>query len=251
METIIKSTKNPLIKDLKRLNNAKERNETGRFLVEGIKCIREALADKNWCEMILIEETNQAVYEEIAAKFTGEIIRVSEAALAAVSAVKTPQPVIAVCNREYLKKTHKHGMIVVLDGISDPGNMGAIIRTADAVNAAAVYTINHCADFLSPKVVRASMGSIFHIPVIESVLADITALKAGGYHVFGADIKGTTEFIIEEEKICLVIGSEAHGISETMDGVIDKRIKIPIFGKAESLNAAVAASVLMYKLVGY
>jgi len=251
MDTIIKSTKNPLIKDLKRLNNAKDRAETGRFLVEGIKCMREALAIDNMCEMILISEADETVYDEIKKVYDGEIIRVSDIALQAISAVKTPQSVIGVCNRANLLKTHKSGLIVVLDSISDPGNLGAVIRTADAVNAAAIYTVNHCTDFLSPKVIRASMGSIFHVPIFNAVIADITALKAGGYHVLGADIRGTTEFIIEEEKLVLVIGNEAHGISDEVDAIIDKKIKIPIYGKAESLNAAVAASILMYKLVGY
>ena len=251
METIIRSTKNPLIKDLKRLNNAREREETGRFLVDGIRCIEEALEVSGLCEMILVDETNDAVCHDLSDRFKGEIIRVSYEALSTVSAVKTPQPAVALCNREYLDQHHKSGLIIALDGIADPGNMGTIIRTADAVNAAAVYTFNHCVDFLSPKVIRASMGSVFHIPVIASVIADITAMKAGGYHVLGADLNGTTEFIVEEEKICLVIGNEAHGISEAMNAVIDKKIKIPIYGKAESLNAAVAASILMYKLVGY
>ena len=251
METIIKSTKNSLIKDLKRLNTAKERHLTGRFLVDGLKCIDEALGVDQLCEMMLVEESNEALFDDLSSRFNGTIIKVSEEALSAVSAVKTPQPAVAVCSRNFLNQHHKSGLIIALDGIADPGNMGAIIRTADAVGAAAVYSFNHCVDFLSPKAIRASMGSVFHIPVIESVIADITAMKAGGYRVLGADLAGTTEFICGEEKICLVIGSEAHGISDAMAEVIDKKIKIPIYGKAESLNAAVAASILMYKLRGY
>jgi RNA methyltransferase, TrmH family len=251
MENLITSTKNPYIKELKRLSDAKGRERAKKFLVEGIKCINEALDIKGLCEELIILNIAEQEYLYLTESFSGEITYVSEFVLRSLSSVKTPQSIIAVCNMKKLILAKSDGLYIVLDGVSDPGNMGAIIRTADAVKADAVFTLNESVDFLSPKVIRASMGSVFHVRIEKFSLDELIKLKEEGYKLVGADIKGSTEFKISNDKICLIIGNEAHGISEEIMNILNDKIKIPIYGKAESLNAAVAASILMYKLKGF
>jgi len=250
MENTITSTKNPIIKGIKKLQNSKERIKSGRFVVEGEKCVSEALDIDGLCEKLLVLESEKDRYGEIISGFAGEIIYISSAVLENISTVKTPQSIIAVCIAEKLILSKSEGLIIILDGVSDPGNLGAIIRTADAVDAGEILLLNNCVDFLSPKVIRASMGSVFHLQIVKREIKDLREYKKNGYRIFGADIRGKTDFDIAFEKICLVIGSEAHGISDEVSDLLDEKIRIPIYGKAESLNAAVAASVLMYKLKG-
>ena len=149
-------------------------------------------------------------------------------------------------------QTHQavyNGFIVALDDVQDPQNIGTIIRTADAAGAACVVLSAGSADPYSPKAVRASMGSIFHIPVIAVPLPPyLNTLLPLGYQIAGAHLDGQTEYTLDPEKTCLVIGNESRGLSVAVLELTTQRIKIPMFGKAESLNAAVAAGILMYKI---
>ncbi len=249
MEYTITSTQNPAVKAIKKLVSAKARQDSGLFLVEGDRCVQEALGISELCVQLLILERDKEKYQAIHKEFFGDIFFVSEPVLSSVSTVKTPQGIIAICDSSKLSPKEKEGLIVILDGISDPGNLGTIIRTADAAGAAAVYTLDDSADILSPKVIRASMGSVFHLPVKKVGLDDVMRLKNDGYSILGADLSGNTEFKINGDRTGLVIGSEAHGISKRVLGLIDTRIKIPMYGQAESLNAAVAAGILIYKIV--
>ncbi len=251
MEYTITSTQNPAVKAIKKLADAKARKESGLFLVESEKCVEEALKLPGLVKQLVILETESDKLRKYTDGFGGDIFLANQAVLETIATAKTPQGIIAVCSIEAMTFLQKDGLVVVLDGISDPGNLGTIIRTSDAAGAAAVYTMDESADVLSPKVIRASMGSVFHIPTKKATPADILALKENGYLVLGADLDGETEFSFREEKLGLVIGSEAHGISPEMTALVDRKIKIPMIGKAESLNAAVAAGILIYKIVGY
>ena len=249
MEYIVTSTQNPAIKEIRKLSSAKSRKDSGLFLVEGEKCVREAMDIEGLCAQLIVLEKDKDSYSALLDDFPGDIFFVSEPVLESVATTKSPQGIVAVCECKKLMLDEEDGLKIILDGISDPGNLGTIIRTADAAGATAVYTLDESADKLNPKVVRASMGSIFHIPVKNAIYEDIQRLKEAGYIILGADLAGDTDFGINQKKVGLVIGSEAHGISENMRLLLDKKIKIPMFGQAESLNAGVAAGILMYKIV--
>ena len=161
--------------------------------------------------------------------------------MAAICDTKTPQGVAAVASMPEPPDI-RLGFIVALDDVQDPANVGTIIRTADAAGCGGVVLSDGSADPYAPKVVRASMGSLFHLPVVRTALRPyLEELRESGYRVACADLDGQTDFSLAAEKTCLVIGNEARGISEEILCLSDVRVRIPIYGKAESLNAAVAA----------
>ena len=250
MENFISSNKNQRIKDIKKLNETKYRNKTNQFLVEGKKCIEEALRVEGLCQELLLLEDDIDIYFDLVQK-APNVTYVSKEIIGYLTSTVTPQNVFCVCDKTKLDITEHVGLVVALDGISDPGNLGAIIRSADAVNASEILLINNCVDFLSPKVIRGSMGSVFHLPIRKGNKSDLDALKENGYKVLGADISGTEDFNFNSDTVCLVIGNESHGISQDITDQLDEQVRIPIYGKAESLNAAVAASILMYKVKGF
>lgn len=138
---------------------------------------------------------------------------------------------------------------MALEDVADPQNVGTILRTADAVGAAGVLLSGKCADYTSPKAVRAAMGSTFHLPieVAEDFCGRLSALKRAGVRLLGGHLRGVEAMPGERENLCVIIGNEARGMSENAAQLCDYLVKIPIYGKAESLNAAVAAGILLYR----
>ena len=220
MDNYISSTKNQKIKNLKKLNETKYRLKTDMFLVEGKKCIEEATLVENLCIELLILEEEEAKYFDLIQKVPN-VTYVSSEVLKYISNSISPQSIICVCNKKNLEIQSNSGLIIALDNISDPGNLGAIIRSADAVDACEILLLNDCVDFLSPKVIRASMGSVFHLRIQKADKSKLHLLKENGYKIVGADIKGSETFDYESENICLIIGSEAHGISEDIADDLD------------------------------
>jgi RNA methyltransferase, TrmH family len=250
MENYIFSVKNQRIKNLKKLSEGKYRKQTGSFIVEGEKCVSEALKVTGMCtELIVFEEDEDRYADLIQADVP--VLSVSKAVVNHIASSQSPQGIMCVCEKSKLNVEKTDGMVIALDGISDPGNLGAIIRSADAVGASEILLLGDCVDYLSPKVLRASMGSVFHVAIRKTDVAGLALLKDDGYVIAGADIRGNEDFDLAFEKTCIVIGNEAHGISDDVLDMVEQKIKIPIYGHAESLNAAVAASVLMYKVKGF
>ena len=227
----ITSASNPVVKRLKALREAKARQESGLFLVEGEVMLREALACGLKPAEALAEEES-ALTDELAR--AGAVVRLAvRAAIEAACDTKTPQGVCASFTMP--RRTSVPGgarRLVALDGVQDPGNLGTIWRTADAAGFDALLLGAGCADPWSPKVQRASMGSGFRVVV--------SALD-------GAPLYARTQ-PKSGEKLVLVIGNEARGVSPEVQRMADVKLKIPMRGEAESLNAAVAAGILMYEL---
>ncbi len=249
METRISSTQNEFVKMAKSLKTKKGRMAHGAFLVEGEKCVREMIMHMpDILSSLIVSSTQHKDLEQRAANMGRRVYAVEEHVMEAISDCKTPQDVAAVA----LKPLHADvsgGFIVALDGVQDPQNVGTIIRTADAAGCSCVVLSEESADCFSPKAVRASMGSLFHIPVLyENLVIYSSRLLTRGYRIACADIEGTEEFSFDADRTCLVIGNEARGMSEEMLDICTDRIRIPMFGQAESLNAAVAAGILIYKI---
>ena len=241
----INSTKNSYISELRSLKQRKYRFELGKFLAEGEKCAEEALRYGDVEALLTVDECLPLNHE---AEYRGaRVILVSDAVMNAVSEFKTPQNAVAVV-RKKTEPLGTSGIIAILDDVADPMNVGAIIRTADAIGAAGVLLSPGSADYTSPRAVRASMGSVFHLPVriAEDFLLELGALKSRGFALVGGHLAGGEELPVTKN-ICIIVGNESRGLSEEIATLCDVLIRIPIYGKAESLNAAVAAGLLLYR----
>ena len=248
----ITSAKNPLLRDLKALFQRKGRQAQGRFPVEGEVMLREALKCGLRIRDALATEEKADFARELEAA-GARVAIVPERLLASVCDTVTPQGVLASFDLpDPLPLADAPARVVALDGVQDPGNVGTIWRTADAVGFGALLLGPGCADPLSPKVQRAAMGSGFRVPFMlsEDLPRALEALKARGFAVLASDLHGDDFYSRPDpgEKTVLVIGSEAHGISPATRQAADALVKLPMRGGAESLNAAVAAGIMMYEL---
>ena len=242
----ITSAANPAVKRLKTLLDAKGRKAENAFLVEGEVMIREALS----CGLKPLE-----AFSENETELPGVPVRLcSRNVLEAISDTKTPQGIIAAFELpERIQLPQNAKRLLALDGVQDPGNIGTILRTADASGFEGVLAGQRSADVYSPKVQRAAMGSGFRVPVESCDLPQILAkYRAQGYKLVISALDGVDLYQnkadYRNQRLILVIGNEARGVSPEVQALADIKLKIPMRGRAESLNAAVAAGILMYEL---
>ena len=249
----ITSAKNPTIKALKALSTRKGREAAGRFLVEGEVMLREAVK----CGLRIREVLADEACAPLAEAFEGmgaKAFTVPRSLLESVCETRTPQGVCASFDLpEPLALENAPGRIVALDGVQDPGNVGTIWRTADAAGFTGILFGEGCADPLSPKVQRAAMGSGFRVPFMlsEELPAALLDLRGRGYAVLASDLHGADFYARPDpgQRLALVIGNEARGISDATREAATALVKLPMRGGAESLNAAVAAGIMMYELM--
>ena len=238
---VILSKQNPLVKELASLKEKKGRRERGAFLVEGVKMVREAVAAGLDVRRIVVREDYAGETYALPA------VTLGEGAFAAVCDEKTPQGIAA----EVVIPAHAvqppKGRCLFLDGLQDPSNVGAIVRTAVAAGYGELYLAG-CADPFSPKSVRASMSGVFFARIMQGTREEIfSALE--GVPVLAADMGGQNAFsFLPPEKFCLAIGSEGNGLSQETRTRADFTVRIPMDARCESLNAAVSAGILMYAL---
>ena len=248
----IQSAANPLIKRLRSLREAKARAATGEFLVEGEVMIREALS----CGLIptdALAEAESALTQALSR--AGARVRLADRrAIEAACDTQTPQGVCAAFGMPANTRVPEDARLVVaLDGVQDPGNVGTILRTADAAGFDAILLTGECADPYSPKVQRASMGSGFRVPMAAAAFPEaLCEFQKKGFRVIVSSLDGDPLYSRapsrEDDRLILVVGNEARGVSRPVQAIADERVKIPMRGRAESLNAAVAAGILMYEL---
>ena len=248
----ITSAKNPMIRALRALRDRKGREAAGRFLVEGEKMIDEALKCGLTLREALADEEHAAVAQRLLDMGAKAAI-VPRDLLETVCDTKTPQGVCASFDLPApLPPERLPRRVVALDGVQDPGNAGTIWRTADAAGFEAILFGEGCADPLSPKVQRAAMGSGFRVPFLfsDDLPKTLLALAERGYAIVASDLQGEDFYARPDpgERFILIIGSEARGISEATRRAATMRVKLPMRGGAESLNAAVAAGIMMYGL---
>lgn len=241
---MILSRQNPLIKLAKSLSDKKFRDREGLYVVEGIKMVREAL-ELNLCISHLLVTPD--CYEKTK-DFLGdkEVDLVEESVFNSISNEVTPQGILALVKKPSVMIERAKNSCLFLDGVSDPANVGAIIRTAVASNYTEIYAYSS-ADPYSPKAVRASMSGIFKVKVytgereemLDKIDMPIVVADMGGEDAFSASIPSP---------FCLVIGNEGRGVSETLRKKANYTVKIPMQNGMESLNASVSAGILMYAL---
>lgn len=250
----ITSTQNEKIRALKALSQKKGREEAGCFLVESVKMVREA-ADGMQVQTVLVDASHADALKPLLDKLeaTGaQVLCAPEHVLKSVSDAKTPQGILASVRMPPAPERLTGVRLVALDGVQDPGNVGTILRTADAAGFDGALLGDGCADAFSPKVLRATMGSIFRVPVLRvpELSASLGAYREAGYSVVTSELDGSPFYQRRDvgERFVLVIGSEARGVSDAVSGVATHRLKLPMRGGAESLNAAVAAGIMLYEL---
>ena len=255
---VITSKDNETIKKIRKLKEKKYRDQNGKYIIEGVKLIREAIVEKADIDTIVVcdncvknGEIDQKVLYEIA-KYN--CVYVDEKVFNNMTDVQNPQGLLAVVEKKNTDKDIKYDedVIVVLDDIQDPGNLGTILRTIDSVGLSQVIVSKKSGDVFNPKVVRSTMGAIFRVNIIESenLVNTLKEIKKHKFKVVATSLQ-TEESIydIKYKKTVIVIGNEANGVSKEVLDMADQKVKIPMPGKTESLNAAVATGVILYEYV--
>ena len=245
-EMKITSRKNPLLQQVKKLlSSRKAREEAGMFVSDGTKLLAEAVKYCEGLDTVILSEGVEAEVPE-----TVRVVRVPEEVMVSISPMQSPQGALFLCRlpkKEQLKA--KPGMLV-LDGIQDPGNLGTILRTADALDIPVVL-LEGCADPYSHKVVRASMGAVFRMDVVQTTWAQAQAAFRGAGIPVGVTAMSSRASDIRQavlSNMAVVIGSEGQGVRREILENADAELIIPMNPRCESLNAAVAATIVMWQM---
>lgn len=248
---MITSTSNNKIKNLSKcMKNARERRKQDVFIVEGLRMFAE-IPEEMHVETFATEafyERNKDLFHNISYELIAEHI------MEAVSDTKTPQGVISMVKRYHysMEQVCRGGnpLIMALENIQDPGNLGTIIRTAEGAGVTGIIMSQDTVDIYNPKVVRATMGSVFRLPFCyaEDLTKCIGDFNGQGFQTYSAHLQGNSFYDYDYRKPTIFcIGNEGNGLSEELSNATNTKIKIPMMGKVESLNAATASTVLMYE----
>lgn len=252
---MITSTSNPQVKKLLQLQKkSKVRNEEKIFLVEGLRMFAEVPEDR--VEKVYISESlyNRKKHELNLQRFSTEIL--SDHVFQHVSDTKTPQGILCLVRQknyeidELLNVESPH--FIVLDNLQDPGNLGTIVRTAEGAGVTAVFLSKDCVDLYNPKTIRSTMGSIYRMPVVyvENLVELLQNFKRKGIKSYAAHLEGKNAYDKEDYQTgtAILIGNEGNGLRQEVSESADIWVQIPMQGQVESLNAAIAASILMFEV---
>ncbi len=246
---IVASPANPAIKKLRALmERSRVREKEGAYVIEGRRMFSEAPEDL--LREVFISESYSKKYP---IPKTESLYIVSDALFKKTADTSTPQGIMAVVEKPAceLADVINGNSLILLEGVQDPGNLGTIVRTAEAAGIFGVIMDEGCADIFSPKVVRSTMGSIFRLPFIRvpSIKELVPDIKGAGFKIYASHLKGSVPVneISFSGKTGIIIGSEGSGISDALTDMADAAVRIPMEGRVESLNAAVSAAILMYK----
>jgi len=257
----ITSLANPIVKDIRGLALAKNRKASGRFVAEGLKIVADGV-DAGWAIDILVYAAGvggQPLVDRLTATCRvhgGTVIAVSEAVLAKISRRDNPQTVIGVFRQQLMRpaaiRPGREDVWIALEDVRDPGNLGTIVRTADAVGARGVILIGDTVDPYSIEAVRATMGSIFNVAIAKGTRAEFeTIVKGWPGTVVGTHLSGKRDYreATYAAPVLLVMGGEQAGLSPATAGLCETLVKIPMAGKADSLNLAVATGVMLFEIM--
>ncbi len=255
---VITSKDNELVKNIKKLKEKKYREINNEFVIEGIKLIEEAINEKaNIKQIVICDNCNNSdfipkdlMYE--IAKYN--CLYVDVKVFYNITEVKNQQGILVVIEKNKINKEidYNEDILVILDDIQDPGNLGTILRTIDSTGLSQVIVSKKSGDVFNPKVVRSSMGAIFRINVIEAdnIVQKIKEIKKHKFEILVTSLDTDDSiYDIKYTKKAIVIGNEANGVSKEVQEIADKKVKIPMLGKTESLNASVATGIMIYEYV--
>lgn len=257
---VVTSLSNPTIKEIRALALPKHRRESGLFVGEGMKLVADAVAE-DWPIRILVHGAKVADHslvrhlaERVHAR-GGDVLEVSEAVLSKITRRDNPQMVVGVFEQRLAEaaaiRPSAEGVWVALEGIKDPGNLGTIIRTADAAGAEGVILVGDTVDPFGVEAVRATMGSIFHMPIARIAASDFAAWrKTWPGIVVGTHLSGSQDYrdVDYAKPVLLLMGNEQSGLDDRFAGLCDHLVKIPQRGRADSLNLAIATGVMLFEI---
>ena len=238
---LIGSLDNKKIKDIKKLHQKKYRDETKTFIVEGIHLVKEAYLSGNLLEIITVYKSEYDI--------NVPCINVTSNVMKAISELETPYDIIGIC--KYQEERELGKKILMLDDVQDPGNLGTIIRSSLAFNIDTIILSKASVDLYNSKVLRACQGMNFHINIIRDDLKKyITKLKKENYKIFTTDVNNGKDLknIEIEDKYVIIMGNEGNGVSDEIASLSDEKIYIKMNKTCESLNVAVATSIILYQL---
>lgn len=252
----ITSKENQLIKEVKKLKEKRFRDEKGQFIVEGFRFCSEALMSHFEIPLLFISEGSLDRWKsfdlENKLQSITKVYQVKDNVFKSICSTDTPQGVVAVASKIKKDIEYNGGFYILADRIQDPGNMGTIIRTAHAAGVSGVITTEGTVDIYNEKTMRSTMGSIFHVPVIEdSDLKAIQELRNRGYKLVVSTLDTEKNFFDVDlrSNVIIAVGNEGNGISDRVQSIADIKVKIPMPGGAESLNVGVAASIMVFERV--
>jgi TrmH family RNA methyltransferase len=247
-------------KELRALQSRSNREAKGRFLAEGVRVVEDLVASSigiRWAvASSSLEDTERGAALLAAIEARGVTLRrVDDRELASFAATDSPQGIMAVGTTPHFRiddlpqPTDGPSVVLLLDGIQDPGNFGTLVRSAEALGAVGVVALRGTVDPWNPKSVRASAGSSFRVPIIQASWDDCSSvLREMGYTLLGADTSGEPVVRANPRSVGLVVGNEGSGLSTAVREGVDGLVSVPIRGRAESLNVAAAAAILLYEL---
>ena len=260
MSIMISSKDNEKIKYTKSLLKTKGRTKEGKFIIEGYRILTLAIECEANLDYVFINEDFENKKEhldflKILEKKNVKIYKTTNKIFKELVDTENTQGILAVVgfkNRDIDNNINdSHKFVLILDRIQDPGNMGTIIRTADAAGVDAIINLKGCVDIYNPKVIRSTMGSIFDMNIIQSTQEDtLRVLKEKGFEIVSSYLNTDNYYntVNYKDKVALVIGNEANGVNDELIKESDTLVKIPIYGNAESLNAAISSAILMYEI---
>lgn len=253
----ITSKNNQLVKDTKKLfTSSRARKESGAFVLEGARLCFDVLNSFYTVDKLFITQSAydkyQAKADELISKSASAYLITDDVASKLSDTVAT-QGIFAVCKMQSAPNADIKGKVIALDNVQDPSNLGAVVRTAEALGIDAVVTYQGC-DVFNPKALRASMGSMLRVNIVDTddLFACLNTLKSRGFAVYSTvpDSNATKITAVDFQKDCVcVIGNEANGVEDNIKQLSDALITIPMLGRAESLNASVAASITMWEML--
>jgi TrmH family RNA methyltransferase len=252
----IESKENNLFKNTKKLKERKNRNKNNKYIIEGFRLVQEAFKANVDMEYLIVtkdgcEKMEQYLSEEII-KYI-KIYEISDNLFKELTSTENPQGILAVINMNIKPMDSNGSFYLLCDKLQDPGNLGTIIRTAHAAGVQGIILTKGTVDIYNEKTVRSTMGSIFYIPVCydDDNLSLVKNLKSEGFKLVVTSLETDKDFFQEDlrGKVLLTVGNEGNGVSEEVFELADTKVKIPMPGNAESLNVAIATSIIMYEKV--
>ena len=255
---VISSKENEFVKHVKKLNDKKYRDQSQEYIIEGVKLIKEAIQENAKIKHIVICEEctktgiiDKTLMYEIA---KNDCIYVTEKVFNSISGLNNPQGILAVVDKENTESNidFTQDIIVALDDIQDPGNLGTILRTIDSIGLNQILVSKGTVDSYSSKVVRSTMGAIFRVKVIEceDLYNTLKEIKKHKFKLIVTSLQTDKSiYDINYHKKVIVIGNEANGVKTEIQELADEKVKIPMLGKTESLNASVATGIVLYEYV--
>ena len=253
----IESKDNNLFKETKKLKERKGRNKSSKYLIEGFRLIEEAFKASLNIEYIFVsDKCEEFKLKEYLGRYLTDNIKLyglKDNLLKELCATEEPQGVVAVAKMNNIDLINDGSFYILCDKVQDPGNLGTIIRTAHAAGVDGVILTKGTVDIYNVKTIRSTMGSMFHIPIIleDDNLTITKSLIDKGFSLLATSLEGENNFFEEDLRgnIIISVGNEGNGVSDEVYSLSDKKVKIPMPGGAESLNVAIATSIVIYEKV--